>query len=147
MAAPVCYGSSPPILNPHSTAEFSPHGTDLAGDVSTTLVSAGADPVLRTPYPAECGESLPITAGPFSEFKQQPQAAKVSTDLIFETWATELNNDLDMEFILDGVKNGFQKKKIGGAYGKQTGCMSTGPWITHLYGPSISITRRHLQLS
>ena len=110
MAAPVCYCSRPPILNPHSPAEFSPHGTlttDLAGDVSTTLLNAGTVPVLRTPYPAECGESLPINAGPFSEFKQQPQAAKVSTDLIFETWATELNNDPDMEFILDGVKNGF----------------------------------------
>ena len=108
MAAPVCYCSRLPILNPHSTAEFSPHGTlttDLAGDVSTTLLNAGTDPVLRTPYPAECGESLPINAGPFSEFKQQPQAAKVSTDLIFETWATELNNDPDMEFILGGVKN------------------------------------------
>ena len=35
----------------------------------------------------------------------------------------------------------------GGAYGKQTGCMSTGPWITYLFAPSISITRRHLQLS
>ena len=110
MVAPVCYGSRPPILNPHSTAEFSPHGTlttDLAGDVSTTLLNAGTDPVLRTPYPAECGESLPINAGPFSEFKQQPQAAKVSTDLIFETWATELTNDPDMEFILGCVKNGF----------------------------------------
>ena len=110
MAAPVCYCSRPPILNPHSTAEFSPHGsltTDLAGDVSTTLLNAGTDPILRTPHPAKCGESLPINAGPFSEFKQQPQAAKVSTDLIFETWATELNNDPDMEFILDGVKNGL----------------------------------------
>ena len=68
------------------------------------VVKCGIDPVLRTPLPAECGESLPIHAGPFSEFKQQPQAAKVSTDLVFETWATEVNNDPDMDFILDGVR-------------------------------------------
>ena len=68
------------------------------------VVKCGIDPVLRTPLPAECGESLPIHAGSFSEFKQQPQAAKVSTELVFETWATELNNDPDMDFILDGVK-------------------------------------------
>ena len=61
-----------------------------------------------TQHTAECGESLPIKAGPFLEFMQQPQAAKVSTDLIFETWATELSNDPDMEFVPDGVKNGFQ---------------------------------------
>ena len=111
MAAPVCYCSRPPILNPHSTAELPPNSiltTELAGDVSTTLLNAGTNPVLRTPLPAECGESLPIHAGPFSEFKQQPQAAQVSTDLVFETWATELTNDPDLEFILDGVKNGFQ---------------------------------------
>ena len=67
------------------------------------------DPVLRTPHPAPCGENLPIHAGPFSEFKQQPQATKVSTELVFETWATELTNDPNMEFIiLNGVKNGFQ---------------------------------------
>lgn len=111
MAAPVCYSSRPPILNPHSTAELSPNGTltaALAGDVSTTYLHAGTDPVLTTRHPAECGENLPIKAGPFQEYKQQPQAAKVSTDLVFETWATELINDPDMEFILDGVKNGFQ---------------------------------------
>ena len=38
---------------------------------------------------------------------QQPKAANVSTDLIFETWATELSHDPDMEFILDGVQHGF----------------------------------------
>ena len=38
---------------------------------------------------------------------QQPKAAKVSTDLIFETWATELSHDPDMAFILDGVQHGF----------------------------------------
>ena len=78
--------------------------TELAGVVTITLLNAGTDPVLRTPLPAEYGESLPIHAGPFSEFKQQPQAAKVSTDLVSETCATELNNDPDMDFILDGVK-------------------------------------------
>ena len=59
MAAPVCHCSRPPILNAHSTAELPPNGiftTELAGDVSTTLLNAGTDPVLRTPVPAECGE-------------------------------------------------------------------------------------------
>ena len=94
-------------LSPYSTADLPSSGiltTELAGVVTITLLNAGTDPVLRTPLPAECGESLPIHAGPFSEFKQQPQAAKVCTDLVFETWATELNNDLDKDFILDGVK-------------------------------------------
>ena len=94
-------------LSPYSTADLPPSGiltTELAGVVTITLLNAGTDPVLRTPLPAECGESLPIHAGPFSELKQQPQAAKVCTDLVFETWARELNNDLDKDFILDGVK-------------------------------------------
>ena len=75
------------ILSPHSTADLPPSGiltTELAGVVTITLLNAGTDPVLRTPLPVGCGESLPIHAGPFSEFKQQPQAAKVSTDLVCE---------------------------------------------------------------
>ena len=95
------------ILSLYSTADLPPSGiltTELAGVVTITLSNAGTDPVLRTPLPAECEESLPIHAGPLSKFKQQPQAAKVSTDLVFETWATELSNDPDMYFILDGVK-------------------------------------------
>ena len=39
---------------------------------------------------------------------QQPKAAQVSTDLIFETWATELSHDSDMDFILNGIQHGFQ---------------------------------------
>ena len=69
------------ILSPHSTADLPPSGilnTELAGVAMITLT----DPVLRTPLLAECGESLPIHVGTFSEFKQQPQAAKVSTDLV-----------------------------------------------------------------
>ena len=84
------------ILSLYSTADLPPSGiltTELAGAVTITLLNAGIDPILRTPLPAECGESLPVHGGSFSEFKQQPQAAKVSTDLVFETWATELNND------------------------------------------------------
>ena len=95
------------ILSPYSTADLPPSGiltTELAGVVTITLLNVGTDPILRTPLPAEYGKSLPIHAGPFSEFKQQPQAAEVSTDLVFETWATELKNDPDMDFILDGVK-------------------------------------------
>ena len=80
------------------------------------VVKCGIDPVLRTPLPAECGESLPIHAGSFSEFKQQPQAAKVSTELVFETWATELNNDPDMDFILDGVKLLFPDSMVSHAF-------------------------------
>ena len=95
------------ILSLYLTADLPLSGiltTEQAGVVTITLFNAGTDPVLRTPLPAECEESSPIHAGPFSEFKQQPQAAKVSKDLLFETWATELNNDPDMDFILDGVK-------------------------------------------
>ena len=110
VAGPVrCY-SRPPIVNPHSTAEISPNCTlteDLAGDISSTSLHAGNNPPFTTHYPAECGESLPIEAGPLSESMQQPKAAKVSTDLIFETWATELSQDVDMEFILNGVQHGF----------------------------------------
>ena len=110
MAAPVrCY-SRPPIVNPHSTAEISPNCTlteDLAGDISSTSLHAGNNPPFTKHYPAECGESLPIEAGPLSESMQQPKAAKVSTDLIFETWATELSQDVDMEFLLNGVQHGF----------------------------------------
>ena len=93
LAAPVCCHSRPPIANPHSSAEISPNCTlteDLAGDISSTSLHAGNKPHFTTHHPAECGESLPIEAGPLSESMQQPKAAKVSTDLIFETWATEL---------------------------------------------------------
>ena len=110
MAAPVrCY-SRPPIVNPHSTAEISPNCTlteDLAGDISSTSLHAGNNPPFTTHYPAECGESLPIEAGPLSESMQQPKAAKVSTDLLFETWAIERSQDVDMEFILNGVQHCF----------------------------------------
>ena len=80
--------------------------TELAGVVTITLLNAGTDPVV---IPSDATSrrlwgKFTYSAGPFSEFKQQPQAAKVSTDLVFETWATELNNDPDMDFILDGVK-------------------------------------------
>ena len=97
-------------MNPHSTAEISPNRTlteDLAGDISSTSLHAGSNPPFTTHHPAECGESLPIEAGPLSESMQQPKAAKVSTDLIFETWATELSQDPDIEFILNGVQHGF----------------------------------------
>ena len=110
MAAPVCCRSRPPIVNPHSTAEISPKCTlteDLAGDISSTSLHAGNNPPFTAHHPAECGESLPTDAGPLSESMQQPKAAKVSTDLKFETWATELSHDPDREFILNGVQHGF----------------------------------------
>ena len=110
VAAPVCCPSRPPIVKPHSAAEISPNRTlteDLAGDISFTSLHAGSNPPFTTHHPAECGESLRIEAGPFSESMQQPKAAKVSTDLLFETWPTELSQDPDMEFILNGVQHGF----------------------------------------
>ena len=110
MAAPVCCLSRPPILNPHSTAEISPNCTlteDLAGDISSTSLHAGNNPPFSTHHPAECGESLFIEAGPLSESMQQPEAAKVSTDVIFETWSPELSHDPDMEFIISGVQHGI----------------------------------------
>ena len=96
MAAPVCCRSRPPIVNPRSTAEISPNCTlteDLAGDISSTSLHAGNNPPFSTHHPAECEESLSIEAGPLSESIKQPEAAKVSTDLIFETWAAELSHD------------------------------------------------------
>ena len=97
-------------MNPHSTAEISPNCTlteELAGDISSTSLHAGKNPPFTTHHPAECGESLPIEAGPLSESMQQPKAAKVSTDFIFETWATELSHVPDMGFILNGVQHCF----------------------------------------
>ena len=35
---------------------------------------------------------------------------------------------------------------VGGAYGQQTGCMPAGPWISHFFALSISITGKHSQL-
>ena len=38
---------------------------------------------------------------------QQPNAAGISTDLKYEIWAKELANDLDRDFILNGVWEEF----------------------------------------
>ena len=38
---------------------------------------------------------------------QQPNTACISTDLKYEIWAKELANDLDKDFILNGVREGF----------------------------------------
>ena len=110
MAEPVCHHSGPPILNPQSTAEISPNSTltdDLAGVILSTSLHTGNNHPFTTHHPAESGESLPIDAGPISESMQHPKAAKVSTDLIFETWATKLSHDPDMDFILNGVQHSF----------------------------------------
>lgn len=111
MAAPVDRHSRPPILNPHSAAEISPNfslADDPAGVISSTSLHAGTNTPFTTHPPAECGDSFFIDAGPVSESMQQPKAAQVSTDLIFETWATELSHDPDMDFILNGIQHGFQ---------------------------------------
>jgi len=38
---------------------------------------------------------------------QQPNAAGISTDLKYEIWAKELANDLDRDFILNGIWEEF----------------------------------------
>ncbi|PFX19998.1 hypothetical protein AWC38_SpisGene15571 [Stylophora pistillata] len=100
----------PPIVNPHSSAEISLNFTlteELSGDISSISLHAGNIPPFTTHHPAECGESPLINAGPLSESMQQPKAAQVSTDLIFETWASELLHGPEIEFIQDSVQHGF----------------------------------------
>lgn len=103
-----CFGSScrcDHVLNPHSTAEISPNCTlteDLTEDVSSTSLHAGSTPPFTTHHPAAY---LSIEAGSLSESMQQPKVAKISTDLISKTWATELSHDPDMGFIC--VQYGF----------------------------------------
>ena len=40
-------------------------------------------------------------------YTQQPDAACVSTDLKFDKWVKELVNDSDRDFILTGIREGF----------------------------------------
>ena len=64
------------IQSPHSTVDLPPSGilpTELAGVVTITLLNAGTDPVLRTPLPADCGESLPILQGPSQNLSSSPK--------------------------------------------------------------------------
>ena len=64
------------ILSPYSTTDLPPSGiltTELAGVVKITLLNAGTDPVLRTPLPADCGESLPILQGPSQNLSSSPK--------------------------------------------------------------------------
>ena len=125
MVAPVGRHSGPPILNPHSTAEISPNSSladDLAGVISSTSIHAGTNTPFTHPL-AECGDSLFIDAGPVSESMQQPKAAQVSTDLIFESWATELSHDPDMDFILNGIQHGFQ-------------LLAVDPIVAHAFTPN-----------
>ncbi|KAJ7394558.1 amiloride-sensitive sodium channel [Desmophyllum pertusum] len=103
MAAPTVITLEPPILNSHSPAELS-----LTANLIPQPAGDSSPDSLHTPT-EECGNiSTDMShAGPIFQCTQQPDAAQVSTDLIFETWATELVNDSDKEFILSGVRESF----------------------------------------
>ena len=74
----------------------------------TTAAGGSSNDTLHT-QTAECDKTSTCMsyAGPYLQPTQLPDAAQVSTDLILETWATELQNDLDKEFILSGDREGF----------------------------------------
>ena len=100
--------SLPPSLNTHLPAELSLNllVEPLAGDSSTASPIAGENPnaSLET---AECVTDFNQSAGPSCLNVQQPNAACISTDLKYEIWAKELANDLDRDFILNCVREGF----------------------------------------
>ena len=77
----------------------------LAGDSSTASPITGKYPYVSLET-AECVTDSNQSAGP-SCYAQQPDAACISTDLKYEIWAQELANDLDRDFILNGVREGF----------------------------------------
>jgi len=97
----------PPSLNTHSPAELFLDSLvePLAGDSSTALPIAGKYPSVSLET-AECVTDSNQSAGP-SCYAQQPDAALISTDLKYEIWVKELANDLDRDFILNGVREGF----------------------------------------
>ena len=99
--------SLPPSLNTHSPAELflNSLAEPLAGDSSTASPIAGKYPYVSLET-AECVADSNQSAGP-SCYAQQPDAACISTDLKYEIWAKELANDLDRDFILIGVREGF----------------------------------------
>ena len=99
--------SLPPSLNTHSPAELFLNSfvEPLAGDSSTASPIAGKYPYVSLET-AECVTDSNQSAGP-SCYAQQPDAACISTDLKYEIWAKELANDLDRDFILNGVREGF----------------------------------------
>ena len=99
--------SLPPSPNTHSPAELFLNSfvEPLARDSSSASPIAGKYPYVSLET-AECVTDSSQSAGP-SCYAQQPDAACISTDLKYEIWAKELANDLDRDFILNGVREGF----------------------------------------
>ena len=99
--------SLPPSLNTHSPAELF-----LNYLVESLAVTSSAASPIAGKYPyvsSETAEFVSVSnqsAGP-SCYAQEPDAACISTDLKYEIWAKELANDLDRDFILKGVREGF----------------------------------------
>ena len=108
MEASTPFLATPPSLNAHSLAELfsnspvEPH----AGDSSTASSFAGEYPHLDLET-AECVTTCNQLAGPSCIDMQQPNAACISTDLKFDIWADKLANDSDRDFILTGIREGF----------------------------------------
>lgn len=100
--------TAPPSLNSHSPAELSPNSSvePHAGDSSTASSLAGEYPNIGLGA-AECVTTCNQSAGPSCIDVQQPDAACISTDLKFDIWANELINDSDRDFILTGIREGF----------------------------------------
>ena len=95
-------------MNTHSPAELFLDSLvePLAGDSSTASPIAGKYPYVSLET-AECVTDFNQSAGLSCFHAQQPNAACISTDLKYEIWAKELANDLDRDFILNGVREGF----------------------------------------
>ena len=100
--------SQPPSMNSHSSAELflNSLAEPLAGDSSTASPMAGKYPHVKLDT-AECVTYCDQSAGLSCFNAQQPDAACISTDLKYEIWAKELLNDADKDFILNGIREGF----------------------------------------
>ena len=99
--------SLPPSLNTHSPAELFLNYLveSLAVNSSAASPIAGKHPYVSLET-AEFVSDSNQSAGP-SCYAQEPDAACISTDLKYEIWAKDLANDLDRDFILNGVREGF----------------------------------------
>ena len=101
------YPTPPYPTLPYSTLLFlNPLLEPLAGDSSTASPIAGNCPY-DTLEKAECVTDYSQSAGLSCFNAQQPNAACISTDSKYEIWAKELANDLDRDFILNGIREGF----------------------------------------
>lgn len=95
--------SLPKSPNTHSPTELFHNclAELLPGDSSTASPIVGKYPYISLET-AECVTDSNQSAGP-SCYVQPPNAACISRDLQYEIWAKELANDLDRDFILNGV--------------------------------------------